>query len=101
MGHESRNPVRVTDLLHTAGEPGWAVVVDGLLAVTVVVWVLVLSVTDPGGTLRVAVPLVLALAVVWRVYLLVQSSHRWRLLGLADAPDADVEESEPGTAQAA
>jgi hypothetical protein len=101
MGQERRKAVRPADLLRTAGEPRWAAFVDAALAATVVVWVLVLSVTDPGGTLRVAVPLVLALAVVWRVYLLVQSSHRWRLLGLADAPDADVEESEPGTAQAA
>jgi hypothetical protein len=101
MGHESRNPVRVTDLLHTAGEPGWAVVVDGLLAVTVVVWVLVLSVVDPGQPLRVAVPLVLAAAVVWRVFLLVESSERWQALGLAKAPEPEAEQDTHGSARAA
>jgi hypothetical protein len=101
MGQEARKTVRVTDLLHTAGEPGWAAVVDGLLALTVVVWVMVLSVVDPGQPLRVAVPLVLAAAVVWRVFLLVESSQRWQALGLADAPKVEAEQDSHGPAQAA
>ena len=101
MGQERREGVRWADLLRTAGEPRWAAAVDGLLAATVVVWILLLSFVDPGQTLRFVVPLVLAVAVVWRVFLLVESSQRWQALGLADAPKVEAEQDSHGPARAA
>ena len=101
MGQERRESVRWADLLRTAGEPRWAAAVDGLLAATVVVWILLLSFVDPGQTLRFVVPLVLAVAVVWRVFLLVESSGRWEAPGLSDASAPEAEETAQGPAQAA
>jgi hypothetical protein len=101
MGQERHESVRVADLLHTSGEPWWAAVVDGLLALTVVAWILSLSLFDPGHSLRVAVPLLLAAGVVWRVFLLVESSQRPPGLELADQPQAEADGAQPGSAQAA
>jgi hypothetical protein len=101
MGQERHESVRLTDLLHTSGEPRWAAVVDGLLAVTVVGWILSLSLLDPSHSLRIAVPLVLAAGVVWRVFLLVESSQRSPGLELADQPQAEADNAHPGSAQAA
>ncbi len=104
MGQERHDGVRWTALLRTAGEPRWAVVVDGLLAATVVVWILLLSFVDPGETLRFVVPLALAVGVVWRVFLLVASSERFEAPGLEDAsaPEARaVDRPAQGPAQAA
>jgi hypothetical protein len=101
MGQERHESVRLADLLRTTGEPRWAALVDGLLATTVVVWIVVLSFLDPGHTLRLAVPLVLAAAVVWRVFLLVESSHRLPTLELADSSQTEVDTAAHGPAQAA
>jgi hypothetical protein len=101
MGQDRHESVRLADLLRTTGEPRWAALVDGLLAAIVVVWVLVLSFLDPGHTLRLAVPLVLAAAVVWRVFLLVESSQRLQAPELAEAPQPEVDTAAPGPAQAA
>jgi hypothetical protein len=82
-------PATVThlhDLVRSQGEPRWTAVVDGALALGMVAWVVVLSVTDPGATLRVVVPLVLAAVVVVRVMLLVEHVQRFRELGLDQAP---------------
>jgi hypothetical protein len=99
MGQERHDGVRLGDLLRTTGEPRWAALVDALLAVTVVAWIAALGLLDPGHSLRVAVPLVLAAGVVWRVFLLVESAHRAPGLELADEPQAD--RAHPGSAQAA
>ena len=45
------------------------------LAVGVLVWVMVLGLLEPGATLRVAVPLVLAVTVVGRVVVLVEQQR--------------------------
>jgi hypothetical protein len=104
MGQERRENVRWADLLHTAGEPRWAAVVDGLLAATVVLWILLLSLVDPGPTSRFVVPLVLVVGVVWRVFLLVESSDRSHAPGLEDASATEAHEPDQaahGSAQAA
>ncbi len=101
MGQERHEGVRLADLLHTAGEPRWAALVDGSLALIVVAWILVLSLADPGHSLRVAVPLVLAAGVVWRVFLLVESSQRSPALELADEPQGSADAAHPGSARAA
>jgi xanthine/uracil permease len=101
MGQARQGSVRAADLLRTTGEPRWAALVDGLLAAIVVVWILVLSFLDPGHTLRLAVPLVLAAGVVWRVFLLVESSQRSQTLELAEAPQPEIDTASPGPAQAA
>jgi hypothetical protein len=77
---------QLQDLVRSQGEPRWTAVVDGLLALGVVAWVLVLGIADPGATLRIVVPLVLAAVVVVRVLVLVEHVQRWRELGLDDAP---------------
>lgn len=77
---------QLQDLVRSQGEPRWTAVVDALLALGVVVWVLVLGVSDPSAALRVGVPLVFAVVVVLRVLVLVEHVQRWRELGLGDAP---------------
>jgi hypothetical protein len=77
---------QLQDLVRSQGEPRWAAVVDAALALGIVTWVLVLGVADPGATLRVVVPLVLAGVVVLRVLVLVEHVQRWRELGLDSAP---------------
>ena len=74
--------------------------VDALLALGVVAWVLVLGIADPSATLRVVVPLVLAVVVVLRVLVLVEHVQRWRDLGLAQAPgpQARTERDDPARA---
>jgi xanthine/uracil permease len=101
MGQGRHETARLADLLRTSGEPRWAALVDGLLAATVVVWILVLSFLDPGHTLRLAVPLALAAGVVWRVFLLVESTQGSRTLELADAPQPEIDTASRGPAQAA
>jgi len=101
MGQDRHQSVRLADLLHTAGEPRWAALVDGFLALTVVGWILALSLVDPAHSLRVAVPLVLAAGVVWRVFLLVESSQRSPGLELADETQGSADAAHPGSAQAA
>ena len=86
MGHELRTTPHLPDLVRSQGEPRWAAVVDAVLALGVVAWVVTLAMTDPGPGLRIAVPLVLALAVVVRVVVLVEHVQRWRDLGLDEAP---------------
>ena len=54
---------------------------DSALAAAVAVWLLVVTVADPGPRLRWAVPLVLAVAVVNRVLVLVEGAYP---LGPAD-----------------
>ena len=75
------------DLVRTEGEPRWTAVVDALLAVAVVAWVLVLSILEPGATLRFGVPFVLATVVVGRVLLLVEHTQRWREEGPAETAE--------------
>lgn len=78
--------MQLQDLVRSQGEPRWTVVVDGLLAVGVLVWVVVLAVTEPADVLRIGVPLALAVVVVARIVVLVEHVQRWRELGPDQAP---------------
>jgi len=88
------------DLVRSDGEPRWTTVVDALLAVGVVAWALTLALTAPGEALRIAVPLVLAVAVVVRVVVLAEHVQRWRDRGLGEtAPQTGATQPVAGSAE--
>lgn len=78
MGQAIGVAVQLQDLVRSEGEPRWTAVVDAVLAVALSAWVVLLGALDPGTTLKVAVPLVLAAVVVGRVLVLVEHAQRWR-----------------------
>lgn len=91
MGQPVGIAVQLNNLVHTEGEPRWAAMVDLALAIGVLGWVTVLGLLEPGATLRVVVPLVLAVTVVARVVVLVDSSVR------RSQEDADITSLAPPT----
>ncbi len=87
MGRRAADEPHLHDLVRSQGEPRWTAVVDAVLGSRQSwpgSWCS--AMTDPGPTLRIAVPLVLAVVVVVRVLVLVEHVQRWRDLGLDEAP---------------
>lgn len=86
MGRAAEVAHQWQDLVRGSDEPRWTAVVDAVLAFGVMAWVLFLGFVDPGRTLQLVVPLAFVIAVVARLVVLVEYSHRGR-----ESPPADVQ----------